>query len=76
MPEELLAAAKDLGAKRVLPVHSGKFALARHDWDEPLKKVMENNKDNDLKILTPLIGEAVYFLDDNQKFTHWWERLE
>lgn len=39
MPEELLQVGKDLKAKRLFPVHSGKFALGGHSWYEPLAKV-------------------------------------
>jgi L-ascorbate metabolism protein UlaG (beta-lactamase superfamily) len=35
-PEEVVQAAIDLKAKRLLPVHWGKFALALHSWDEPI----------------------------------------
>ena len=30
LPEETAQAAEDVGARAVLPAHSGKFALARH----------------------------------------------
>src|SRR5690606_17606068 len=33
MPEETVQAALDLNAKRLFPVHWGKFSLALHDWD-------------------------------------------
>src|SRR5690606_9309018 len=39
LPEETVKAAKDLKAKSFIPVHSSKFALALHNWDEPLKEV-------------------------------------
>lgn len=37
MPNELAQEAKDLKAKHILTVHHSKYALAQHDWDEPLK---------------------------------------
>ncbi|MGB3774426.1 MAG: MBL fold metallo-hydrolase, partial [Leeuwenhoekiella sp.] len=40
-PEEVLQAARDLRATRLLPVHSAKFALANHDWDEPLNRITQ-----------------------------------
>jgi L-ascorbate metabolism protein UlaG (beta-lactamase superfamily) len=67
-----LQAAKDLRAKSVLPVHSSKFALALHDWDEPLKKITELNRDNDFRLITPMIGEPVNLKDSNQTFSQWW----
>lgn len=44
MPKEGLQAAKDLKAKRLFPVHSSKFKLAHHPWDEPLKTITELNE--------------------------------
>lgn len=72
MPEETLKAAQDLGAKKIIPVHNSKFALANHAWDEPLKKVTELNGNADLHILTPLIGEEVDLDKSAQSFSRWW----
>ncbi len=72
LPDQILQAAKDLKAKRLFPVHSGKFALAIHAWDEPLKLLMENNKTENLKIITPMIGEQVNLQDTTQQFSQWW----
>ena len=65
MPDEVLQAAKDLQAKRLLPVHSAKFVLASHDWDEPLKTITALNEKINLPLLTPMIGEAVYLKNIN-----------
>ncbi len=75
MPEEVIQAAKDLHAKRLLPVHSSKFALALHSWDEPLKKITELNSNANLPILTPIIGEQVNLKDSTQKFSQWWKDI-
>jgi L-ascorbate metabolism protein UlaG (beta-lactamase superfamily) len=73
MPEEILQAAKELKAKRILAVHSSKFALGNHDWDEPLKLITENNIKENLGILTPMIGEKVNLDDHHQVFSQWWK---
>ncbi len=73
LPGEQLIAATDLKAKVVLPVHSGKFTLANHDWDEPLKKITESALHSDLRIITPMIGEKVILNDNTQKFSLWWK---
>ena len=39
MPEETVQACIDLNAKVLMPVHWGKFSLALHPWDEPIKRV-------------------------------------
>lgn len=75
LPEEILVAAQDLHAVRVLPVHSGKFVLGNHPWDEPLEKIVQNNQELGLNILTPKIGEKVDLKDSNQEFTRWWREI-
>lgn len=59
MPEETVQAAHDLKARLLLPVHWGKFALAFHSWNEPVKRVVEAAKKSALPITTPMIGEPV-----------------
>ncbi len=74
-PEEALQAAKDLGARRILPVHSGKFAIALHAWDEPLTRIVQAGAQADIPVLTPAIGQPVHLNDTAQVFRHWWEGL-
>lgn len=73
MPEETLKAAVDLHAKRILPVHNSKFALANHPWYEPLTKLTELNEHVNVKLITPKIGEVVDLNNQEQKFERWWE---
>ena len=75
MPEEFLQVASDLRAARVLPVHSSKFALANHAWDEPLIKLTENNKKVGLPLATPMIGEIVDLKNIHQVFSAWWKGI-
>ena len=72
MPEETVLAAVDLKAKALLPVHWGKFTLAMHPWNEPVKRVMEKAKMLSLSVVTPKIGEPV-ILDSIYKGTAWWD---
>lgn len=74
LPDEILQAAIDLKTKKLLPVHSSKFALALHAWDEPLEKLMLSNLMVNLPILTPMIGETVNLLDEQQVFQTWWRK--
>ncbi|MFH0894286.1 MAG: MBL fold metallo-hydrolase [Bacteroidota bacterium] len=74
-PDEVLKAAQDLRATRVLPVHSGKFSLSVHTWDEPLKKITELNKATMQTVITPVIGEPVNLKDFSQPFSKWWEEI-
>lgn len=75
LPEDVIKAIKDLKAKRVFPVHSSKFALSLHAWDEPLKKITELNRlsDHPVPLITPMIGELTELKNENQQFTKWWE---
>lgn len=75
-PEEMLQIAKELKTRRVFPVHSGKFAMANHAWDEPLKKVSEIAKAQNIPLLTPMIGEMVWLKDENQEFSEWWKEVK
>lgn len=71
-PDEVLQAAKDLKANRLLPVHSCKFALANHAWDEPLKQITKLHTSKALQLITPKIGEQVNLKDLEQVFSQWW----
>lgn len=75
MPEDVIKAMKDLKAKRVFPVHSSKFSLSLHSWDEPLIKVTELNNlsENPIPLITPMIGEVVHLKNDKQEFKQWWK---
>lgn len=72
LPEDVLRAAQDLRARRILPVHSSKFALANHAWDEPLAKLSELNRSYHFDLVTPRIGEAVDLDNTDQQFDQWW----
>jgi L-ascorbate metabolism protein UlaG (beta-lactamase superfamily) len=76
LPEQFLKAASELKTKRVMPVHSSKFTLAQHPWDEPLSKVTEFNENNKIPLVTPIIGEKVLLDYEQQRFTQWWKNLK
>ncbi len=77
-PEEVLMASIDLKAKLLFPVHSGKFALAFHPWDEPLQNISDIHMGSkySFPLLTPLIGEIVCLDDSSQQFSKWWQNLQ
>lgn len=76
LPEEVLKAAKELRTKRLFPVHSSKFKLAFHPWDEPLKTISElNGKNYHLPLVTPKIGEMVNLNNSTQMFEQWWKDI-
>lgn len=76
MPEETAQAAVEIGAKALLPAHSGKFAISNHAWKDPFIRLAKASYDKPYKLLTPVIGEPVYLEDEKQIFSHWWEKCE
>jgi L-ascorbate metabolism protein UlaG (beta-lactamase superfamily) len=72
LPDEVLKAARDLKARRLFPVHSSKFVLANHPWDEPLAKITELNQAYHFPLVTPMIGEIVRLDEVDQPFKQWW----
>src|SRR5690606_41636676 len=60
MPEEVVLATQDLQAAYLIPVHSAKFPLANHAWDEPLIRVTKAAQEEGVNLITPQIGEVVY----------------
>jgi L-ascorbate metabolism protein UlaG (beta-lactamase superfamily) len=76
MPEEVVTAAQELGAKRLMPVHWAKFSLALHAWDEPIIRVTTEAEKKNLPTVTPMIGEKVNLNDTTKVFAKWWTGLE
>jgi len=74
MPEELVRAAQDLKAEKILPVHWAKFTLALHSWDEPIIRVTEEAKRRNVPVIHPMIGEEVD-LKDAQNKAEWWKGI-
>ena len=72
MPEEVVQAAHDLKAKKLLPVHWAKFSLSLHDWDEPIIRVSAEAEKRGQRILHPMIGEVLN-LQDPEMQVKWWE---
>lgn len=62
MPEQLPTAIHDLGAAINLTVHNSRFALSRHAWDEPMRKIEEAAaKDRRLRVIHAVIGKPVIY---------------
>jgi L-ascorbate metabolism protein UlaG (beta-lactamase superfamily) len=72
-PNEVLQAAKDLNAKRLIPVHNSKFTLSIHPWFEPLELITRLNTKVGMNLVTPRIGEQVNLTDQTQVFKEWWK---
>ena len=75
LPEEVVQAAQDLRARRLLPVHWSKFSLSVHAWDEPMIRVVKEAGRKNVAVLHPMIGEVIY-LKENTQTTAWWETVK
>jgi len=73
MPEETVQATIDLGAKRLLPAHSGRFSMSNHAWDEPYIRLCAASRGKSFLLATPKIGESVDLATPGHWFTPWWE---
>ncbi|HWH83622.1 MAG TPA: MBL fold metallo-hydrolase [Burkholderiaceae bacterium] len=58
-PEHALEAHALLGGGVLLPVHWGTFALALHDWDEPVETLLALAPARGATLALPRLGEAV-----------------
>ncbi len=76
LPEHAAKAAEELGAKRLLPAHNSKFAIALHDWKDPLNMIEEHSKGKEYILLTPMIGQVINLDDNTQKFDAWWKKVQ
>jgi L-ascorbate metabolism protein UlaG (beta-lactamase superfamily) len=73
LPEEVVKAAKELRAKKILPVHWAKFSLGLHPWDEPIIRVTAAAEKEDQPIVHPMIGEKLDLA--SSATTKWWEGI-
>ena len=60
MPEELGRELKDLRPARFVTVHHSKYALANHDWDEPLRNEQVAAEESGIPLIVKQIGEIVW----------------
>ncbi|MDO4879259.1 MAG: MBL fold metallo-hydrolase [Neisseria sp.] len=74
-PEQAVKAAADVGAKRVLPIHWGKFDLADHGWKDPIERFSRAAYERYLQTATPKIGQ-IFQMDGELPQEKWWEGLE
>lgn len=72
IPEETVQACIDLKANVLFPIHWAKFALAMHDWDEPIKRVIKKAVELNVKVTTPMIGEPLT-ISKYYETKFWWE---
>lgn len=74
-PEESAQAAKDVGAKWIIPVHFGAFCICNHAWDDSIIRIMNVKDEMDLNIATPIIGQKVVYDEIDTYNNAWWETI-
>ncbi|MCC8361316.1 MBL fold metallo-hydrolase [Salinimicrobium sediminilitoris] len=70
-PEQTGQAAADLQAKKVIPVHWGKFVLSYHPWNEPIQRFVAAAEKAGVDYVSPRIGEPVNFTAEYEQ-QPWW----
>jgi L-ascorbate metabolism protein UlaG (beta-lactamase superfamily) len=75
MPEEVVKASQELKAKKLITGHWAKFTLSLHDWDEPIRRVLEESEKQNMTLLYPKIGEKLD-IKEGRTTEKWWERIE
>jgi L-ascorbate metabolism protein UlaG (beta-lactamase superfamily) len=63
---------KDLGAKKLLPVHWATYELFTHKWDEPIEDLIAHCQREQVTLLTPMPGESFYAQNEYRNLM-WWQ---
>ncbi|WP_245652264.1 MBL fold metallo-hydrolase [Rufibacter tibetensis] len=58
-PEQVIKACQDIDAKLLFPIHYSTFDLALHPWDESINMVAELASQNNIELVTPIMGKKV-----------------
>ncbi len=72
VPEDLLTVIEELKPQRFVTSHNSKYAMARHDWDNPLKTIYDASKLKNYNYFYPQIGETVNLRDTVWSGEKWW----
>jgi len=70
-PKEVIQVCQDVKAGILLPTHWAVFDMALHPWDESIRQVYSLARQNQIEILTPLMGEKV--IPGETQTGAWWE---
>jgi len=74
-PEEAVQAHIEVKGKLLLPVHWATFDLGLHPWDEPIIRTVKAAKENNVRLITPSIGESVN-IEDTTENKEWWINVQ
>ncbi len=71
-PEQVVQAAHDLKTAALFAGHNSKFTISNHPWNEPMERVSSVAEKEEIRLLTPKIGEKVFLKKSGQTFEKWW----
>jgi L-ascorbate metabolism protein UlaG (beta-lactamase superfamily) len=74
-PHNALKALALLGGGTFLPIHWGTFALATHDWDQPVESLLARAPQEGVRLLMPQLGEPVEPAHE-YAVTPWWRAVD
>ena len=74
-PHNALKALALLGGGTFLPIHWGTFALATHDWDQPVESLLVRAPQEGVRLLLPQLGEPVEPAREHE-VTPWWRAVD
>ncbi len=70
-PEQTVQAHLDLRGKLLQPIHWATFNLAFHPWYEPVERLIESAWNENIAVMTPMIGSIVNH-SNSQAVDSWW----
>jgi L-ascorbate metabolism protein UlaG (beta-lactamase superfamily) len=70
-PDQVIQLCQDIDTKLLFPIHWGVFDLALHPWDESIRMVADLAAENDIELVTPIMGEKV--IPNLSPTNKWWE---
>jgi L-ascorbate metabolism protein UlaG (beta-lactamase superfamily) len=73
-PEETVKAHIDLKGKLLHPIHWGTFDLSLHSWYDPMIRIAKAADSEDVKLITPIVGETI-IVNENLVTSRWWEEF-
>lgn len=72
MPEKLKLVVNELQPQEFITVHNSKYALAQHNWYEPMENMFPFTESDSTHLLLPLIGDVVRLDGENKLDSPWW----
>ncbi len=58
-PDQIIKLCQDKNTKLLFPIHWATFDLALHPWNESIEMVANMAAENDVELVTPIMGEKV-----------------